>query len=778
MNVDNSDVNPVEQRPNIKRLGDLEEDKSLALRIGNSALSREVQILRNSSKRIKSQYTSNKLQLEKAERDNNKLNNLMIVKIYKKLLGIKKKTARLTTFFNNKPGAGISNKAGISVVIPTYTKNAYLEDAIKSVLNQDYPSDKREVIIAVNGADVEYYHELKNKYASNDNIKVVYTETKGANAGRKTGLDHVSFPYFTFLDDDDFFTDGYFNYMVSGIQDDETNIVIGKLNDFDENGNLVSEDTYLNKSLSSFGEGKTRNYLGISSLFSNLCGKLFRTAFFKESFSIGTNFQHTEDVIFWAENYNHIAGDVYLCNTNGNEAYCRRLTTGSLSRPDEDKKTDFFIKQRLTIIEYLSNLLISKNYDLEHKRFILKFIKAQNSVMLNYYKELTDNQKEDAFKEINSSRCAFVTKSKFSDKKAIAFCHNFSPFIDASAFVATKRLREIDEMEGQALCWLVIDQNMANVRSKDQLFHEFYSYFQFDKLSSLPGNASSAVLEQCRFGYFAFKKVENMDDVEVIYSRAQFVGSHIAAWLYKLSHPNVKWYAEFSDPIVYGIDNKVKTVHVDGENAYLKDYLWYIEQFVYTYADRVIFTNQNQMNYMLGYNLYPEDNEAIRKKAIIKHHPIMPEIYTRILESDYNLEPDKINIGYFGTFYPNRNLEDMLQLLTNKKVVLHIFTPNSEKLKESYPEFENRIRFNDTISNFEFLNLASKMDYLFLNDTNFDGEINPYLPSKYADYKVTNTRIIVKTVAGSVLSEMDDKQLIKCKFIDENFAQHLSKQVH
>ena len=55
------------------------------------------------------------------------------------------------------------------------------------------------------------------------------------------------------------------------------------------------------------------------------------------------------------------------------------------------------------------------------------------------------------------------------------------------------------------------------------------------------------------------------------------------------------------------------------------------------------------------------------------------------------------------------------------------------------------------------------MDYLYLNDINFPYEINPYLPSKIADYLMTDTPIIAKVVPNSPLSYITHPNLIFLK---------------
>lgn len=760
------------------------KDNILSLKILSTALEMHLNNANKTNNTRKRKIQELQAENDKLKFEKTKYENLKVIKIYNFL---RKKSAlvKLRRFPRNVKTTFIRTikslkqrcrqKKGISVIIPTHKNNVYLEQAVNSVLNQNYPKDLLEIIIVVNGKNIEYYNSLKDVYKNKKNIKVYYTEISGVNNGRKVGVEKACFPYLCFLDDDDFYTENYLKNMEESIIDPNVSIVIGPLVDF-ENDCHFNKNTYINNVLVSEKEGRCKDLLKISSLFSNLCGKLFNTKVFREQFLIGNeNVLHSEDIIFWCRNFENILGDVYISNHNLDEAYVRRVRQDSLSRPNQDNAYKFFISDRLQILSMITKMMALPNHTLKYKMFLAKIIQAQTYLMLKYFENLSDDVQEKARIEINSFGCPVLNKTKFSKKNAIAFCYNFSPFIDASAFVATKRLNQISKFENEYFKWTVINQNMENIRDKDEIFHNLYSTFQFDKKITLTGKAAFNQKGQCLYALKAFAKAKDIK-ADVIYSRSQAPGSHLAAWFYKLENPNVKWYAEFSDPIVVGADNKVKEGRFQGDENWLNDLWWYIEQIVYMVADKIIFTNLNQMKFMLGYNPYKERNIMIEAKSLILHHPMMPDFYKDIIYSDYTLKDDKINIGYFGTFYANRTVDDMLMLLQNEDVELHIFTPKHENFINLFSEYGDRLHFNSTISNLEFLNLASRMDYLFLNDAQFAGPINPYLPSKYADYKSTGTKIITKIDKGSTLAEMDDEQLLKVESIDTEFSLKLKKQ--
>lgn len=661
---------------------------------------------------------------------------------------------------------------GISVIIPTYKEIPYLDQCVNSVLSQTLVPSKIEIILSVNGKDEEYFEKLKSKYSKNNRVKVIYTPKVGLSAARNFALQHVTKDYVTFLDDDDYFTPGYLKEMTSHLGKD-IQIVCGRL--VDEYGSRRDNDTYINKGLSRIiGGGKTKDYLMIGSLFTPAWAKLYQTKLIRDVFCpFREEMRHTEDVLFWTDNFHKLTGYVYCCDANGKEALVRRVLDNSMSRPPRERAFTFGIEERIPIINTISERIYEPNLSVEQKRLLLTKINSQTDVMLHYFELLDVQMQKEAIDLIQSSENFFLNKSKFAVDKGIAFCHNFPPSADASAYVAAKRLPQIGDLEGKPIKWKVISSDMSNCRANDDLFYLFFASYIIDSHIILPKPSYFNEMAQKIFGETAFDCVKE-EQVEYIYSRSLYAGSHDAAYLYKKKYPKVKWYAEFSDPVYMGTNDMPRpTAKVYcGDESFLNHYWRDVEQKVYELADVIIFTNEKQREYMLEYNEFKERNTSIMKRSIVMWHPTLKKEFCSIIPSDYRIDGKLINIGYFGTFYPNRQYSEMLELLKNQAVHLHFFVPNPDELKAIKSE---RVHVSRVVSHLEYLNIASKMDYLFMNDISFKGHINPYLPSKLADYLSSGSKIIALVKEGSVLSEFNDPNLIKTYAIDEDFANSLTK---
>ena len=96
------------------------------------------------------------------------------------------------------------SKPTVSVIIPTYHGDKYLERAICSVLNQVYKNIEL-IVVDDNGVNTEYHKKTKKiieKYQNKILYIVHYLNKKGA-AARNSGLKACRGEFICFLDDDD-----------------------------------------------------------------------------------------------------------------------------------------------------------------------------------------------------------------------------------------------------------------------------------------------------------------------------------------------------------------------------------------------------------------------------------------------------------------------------------------------------------------------------------------------------------------------------------------------
>lgn len=127
----------------------------------------------------------------------------------------------------------------VSIIVPIYNGEMYLEKCILSIINQTY---KNLEIILINDGSKDKSLKLCNKLAEKDSrIVVINQENGGVSKARNTGIDNSTGKYITFADADDWLDEDAIEKMVKLIKSNNCDVV--RLN------NYIDEENYKSKVL-------------------------------------------------------------------------------------------------------------------------------------------------------------------------------------------------------------------------------------------------------------------------------------------------------------------------------------------------------------------------------------------------------------------------------------------------------------------------------------------------------------------------------------------------
>lgn len=107
------------------------------------------------------------------------------------------------------------DKILISVVVPIYNVEKYIDNCLRSIIRQSY---KNIEIILVDDGSTDQSGIICEKYAKLDNrIKVIHKKNEGLGLARNSGLELVSGQYVAFIDSDDFIAEDMIDKLVDSI---------------------------------------------------------------------------------------------------------------------------------------------------------------------------------------------------------------------------------------------------------------------------------------------------------------------------------------------------------------------------------------------------------------------------------------------------------------------------------------------------------------------------------------------------------------------------------
>mgnify|MGYP002546680899 CR=1 FL=1 len=190
------------------------------------------------------------------------------------------------------------NEPLISVIVPVYKVEKYLDECVESIVNQTY---RNLEIILVDDGSPDNCPQICDDWAKKDErIRVIHKENGGLSSARNAGLDVCKGEYIAFVDSDDFIHRDYVFKMAEKAFSMNVELVICDYARVDAESHIVKENANLNvhieKELLSqkdlydelciynpWWSISAGNKLYKRNLFKNLCflnGKLCEDAFF------------------------------------------------------------------------------------------------------------------------------------------------------------------------------------------------------------------------------------------------------------------------------------------------------------------------------------------------------------------------------------------------------------------------------------------------------------------------------------------------------------------
>ncbi len=113
----------------------------------------------------------------------------------------------------------------ISVIVPVYNMELYLDRCLKSIINNSY---KNLEIICVNDGSTDTSLKILEKYKKEDSrIIIINQKNRGVSAARNAGMDIATGKYISFVDSDDMIHSKFFACLMSIMVKFDADITIG-----------------------------------------------------------------------------------------------------------------------------------------------------------------------------------------------------------------------------------------------------------------------------------------------------------------------------------------------------------------------------------------------------------------------------------------------------------------------------------------------------------------------------------------------------------------------
>lgn len=164
----------------------------------------------------------------------------------------------------------------ITVIIPVFKVEQYLDRCVKSVVNQTY--ENLEIILVDDGSP-DFCPQQCDLWSKKDSrIHVIHKDNGGLSSARNAALDIARGKYIYFLDSDDFITRNAMEVLISAMSENEADIVSSAFTEVpdgveDNIEDISAECVFLTYSNIAFYSQKISNHA---------CGKLYDARLFQD----------------------------------------------------------------------------------------------------------------------------------------------------------------------------------------------------------------------------------------------------------------------------------------------------------------------------------------------------------------------------------------------------------------------------------------------------------------------------------------------------------------
>lgn len=136
----------------------------------------------------------------------------------------------------------MEKKIKVSVIVPIYNVEKYLERCIKNILNQTFAEIE---IILVDDGSTDSCSQMCDEFANRDSrIVVVHKKNEGLGYARNSGLQIARGEYVAFIDSDDYIDENFFEELYKNAND--ADLVMTGYRDVDNNGEIIQTHNICN----------------------------------------------------------------------------------------------------------------------------------------------------------------------------------------------------------------------------------------------------------------------------------------------------------------------------------------------------------------------------------------------------------------------------------------------------------------------------------------------------------------------------------------------------
>lgn len=272
----------------------------------------------------------------------------------------------------------------ISIVVPVYNSEMYLQKCIESILSQTFSNIQ---LILVNDGSSDNSYDICYKYSKLDNrIKLISIQNQGVSNARNIGIKNANGKYIMFCDSDDYVECNWCELLYNSIEKNKDSLVICGYK-------IIDKKSIPNKSNNIiFNKNHSKNIINKKEFFSiyeksllnNPINKIYlrdiivdNNILFKKDLSLG------EDLIFNLEYLKYVSEEIVILNKT--PYYYINRNSESLNNKYYENLFEIQTYLSKQIYKYMN--LYNSDIKLYEERYYINYFHMIEAVLKNTFSE-------------------------------------------------------------------------------------------------------------------------------------------------------------------------------------------------------------------------------------------------------------------------------------------------------------------------------------------------------------------------------------------------------
>ncbi|MCO6174211.1 glycosyltransferase [Flavobacterium sp. NRK F10] len=250
----------------------------------------------------------------------------------------------------------------LSVIIPVYNVEAYVEKCIRSVKESGLEESQYEIIVVDDESPDKSVERIRNTFPNDPAITIISQKNKGLGGARNTGIKASQGNYLLFLDSDDVLTPGVLQELLLIAESQETQIL-----EFGAKGvDMQGKEIYTVQNTSDGNVLSGIQYYNTIRYMNSACNKLYKRTFLLENELFFLERIFIEDFEFNTRAF-YKAAKVYAVPQIG---ACFLQTENSITRNSNKEKKQKMVQDIKQVLDITHTLYQTGNGELsEVKNF-------------------------------------------------------------------------------------------------------------------------------------------------------------------------------------------------------------------------------------------------------------------------------------------------------------------------------------------------------------------------------------------------------------------------